>query len=257
MCARMRLQRGFTLIEMITVVVVLGIVAVIGTGFIVSATTSYQQTQSRALLVNTSRQALERMTRQLRGALPYSVRIINGGNCVQFMPIAAAGFYREPVPDEANGASPHDSIDTTPHTIDFGNDVYLSIGAMDSDELYGAVAPSRATIDGRSSTQVEFTSRTWRRNSLSRRFYLLDEPQAFCLFGDQLRFYSGLDATAGAVVDSGDYDLLARNAQSVGNPFVLSSASENRNVILAMNIGFSEGGESVQFDQEVLIRNVP
>lgn len=257
MRARLRWQRGFTLIEMITVVVVLGIVAVIGTGFIVNATTSYQQTQSRALLVNTGRQALERMTRQLRGALPYSVRITNGGNCVQFMPIAAAGFYREPVPDEANQAAPHASIDTTPHAIDFGEAVYLSIGAMDSDELYGAGAASRATIEARSDTQVEFASRTWQRNSLSRRFYLLDEPQAFCLFGDQLRFYSGQDVTAGEVSAADDYDLLARNSQALGNPFVLSSASENRNVILAMNIGFTEGGESVRFDQEVLIRNVP
>jgi len=257
MSVRLKWQRGFTLIEMITVVVVLGIVSVIGAGFIVNATISYQQTQSRALLVNTSRQALERMTRQLRGALPYSVRVTNGGNCVQFMPIAAAGFYREPVPDSANQAPPHTRIDTTPHAIDFGDAVYLSIGAMDSSELYGGSALSRASIESRSDTQVAFASRTWERNSLSQRFYLLDQPQAFCLLGDQLRFYSDQDVTASTVNTTGDFDLLARNAQAAGNPFVLSSASENRNVILAMNIGFSEGGERIRFDQEVLIRNVP
>ncbi len=53
-----RSERGFSLIELITVVVVLAVVATIGTGFIVSATESYRQTQARALLVNTGRQAV-------------------------------------------------------------------------------------------------------------------------------------------------------------------------------------------------------
>jgi MSHA biogenesis protein MshO len=53
-------QSGFTLIELITVIVILSILASIGTGFVVKATDSYQRTQTRALLVNTARQALER-----------------------------------------------------------------------------------------------------------------------------------------------------------------------------------------------------
>src|SRR6188768_3006752 len=93
------IQSGFTLIELITVIVILSILASIGTGFVVSATESYQRTQTRALLVNTARQALERMTRQLRIALPYSVRITNNGSCIEFMPIAAGGNYLEPVAD--------------------------------------------------------------------------------------------------------------------------------------------------------------
>src|SRR6187431_2626926 len=93
---------GFTLIELITVIVILSILASIGTGFVVKASESYQRTQTRALLVNTARQALERMTRQLRIALPYSVRITNNGNCAEFMPIAAGGHYFDPVPDAEN-----------------------------------------------------------------------------------------------------------------------------------------------------------
>lgn len=250
-------QQGFTLVELITVVVILAVVAVIGTGFIISSTENYQTTQTRALLVNTGRAALERMTRQLRVALPQGVRITNGGNCVQFLPIAGGGTYLNPVPDQNNGAAASGSINTSVHEVEFGSAEYLSIGALVSNELYGASAVSIAAVTGRSSTQVNFPSKVWERNSLSRRFYLLDNPQAFCLFGGELRFYENLDITSSGVDTSANYDLLARSAQASGSPFELSSGSEDRNINVILRIGFSEGGESVTFDQQVFIRNVP
>lgn len=251
-----RRQKGFTLVELITVVVILSLVAVIGTSFIVSATDSYQRTQSRALLANTGRQALERMTRQLRGALPYSLRITNGGACVQFMPVAGGGRYREPVPTRSDQPT-HDSIATTEHRVDFGEAVYLSIGAMDDSELYGPGAAARTGIISRNPSEVTFANRRWPRNSLSQRFFLLNEPEAFCLLGDELRYYANQDANDTGVIFDDAHDLLALNVQAGEPLFELSSASENRNVVLAINIRFGEGGESLSFDQEVLLRNVP
>lgn len=252
-----RAQRGFSLVELITVVVVLAIVATVGTGFIVSATESYRLTQTRALLVNTGRQAVERMTRQIRGALPYSVRVTNGSSCVEFMAIAGGGFYREAVPDQSNDALPSGEINTTPHDIEFGEVVYLSIGAMGSGELYGGSAVSRVAVLDRTPTSVRFPSHVWERNSLSHRFYLLNEPSAFCLFGGELRYYPELNVQANEVNTESEHSLLARNARAEGTAFALSAASDSRNVILEMNLGFSEGGETVTFRQEVLIRNVP
>lgn len=250
-------QRGFSLIELITVVVILSIVAVIGTNFIISSTENYQTTQTRALLVNTGRAALERMTRQLRLALPHSVRVTNDGNCVQFLPIAGGGTYLNAVPDQNNGAPASGSISTSIHQVEFGFAEYLSIGALTSNELYGADPASLETVTAQNSTQVSFAGKVWARNSLGRRFYLLDSPQAFCLFGDELRFYEELDITSNNVNAGNNYDLLSRNAQAAGNPFELSSGSEDRNVNVTLRIGFSEGGESMNFDQKVFIRNVP
>ncbi|WP_036187063.1 PilW family protein [Marinimicrobium agarilyticum] len=250
-------ESGFSLIELITVVVVLAVLATVGTGFIVSATESYQKTQTRAALVNTARMALERMTRQLRGAMPYSVRVTNSGNCVEFMPVAGGGFYRNPVPDKANNAPDHASIDTAPHSVDFGSADFISIGAMDSGELYGGAPVSLALVSSRSATSVGFPSRDWQRNSIGRRFFLLNAPQGFCLFGGQLRFYPNQDRTAAGIDVTSSYDLLAQGAQPMGAPFTLSSASDSRNVLVRMNIAFAEGDESLDFEQEVLIRNVP
>lgn len=250
--------QGFTLIELIVVMVILGILASIGVGFVVKVTDSYQTTQRRAVILNTARPALERMTRQLRDALPYSVRIVNSGNCVEFMPIAAGGNYLDQVPDQLNGAAAtSSSIAVSPYVIDFGTPQHVTIGALSASEIYGAGAQSRATYASGSSTSVVLTApKQWLRNSINQRFYLLDDPEAFCVVGNELRAYEGLDVNDSSVNLAGTYALLSRSVTAT-TPFVLEAGSENRNSIVTMDITFSKDSESMQFEQRVMIRNVP
>lgn len=248
--------RGFTLIELIVVLVVLSILAVMGAQFVVSSTQNYEATRTRALLVNTGRAALERMNRQLRGALPYSVQITNGGNCVRFMPIAGGGIYSSPVPDVANAAAASASIAVLPHGVEFGSANWVSIGAMSAGELYSG-NQSIAGLSGRSATNLTLGgAKVWARNSINRRFYLLDNPQAFCVAANQLRFYPNLNRTDANVDLTGNFDLMAAQVNAPA-PFSLSPGSENRNTLVFIDISFVSGGESVEFQQQVMIRNVP
>lgn len=247
---------GFTLIELITVIVLLSILATIGTGFVVKTTEAYQRTQTRALLVNTSRQALERMTRQLRIALPYSVRVTNGGSCLEFMPIAAGGNYFDPVPDNENLAALRTNIPASPVPVpaDFGTPVFVTIGAMSAAEIYGTTAVSREGYAGGNITLS--AAKRWQRNSINRRYYLLDNPQAFCLVGNVLRFYTGIDVAVADVNIAGASNIIARNVSAV-TPFALAAGTENRNTAIIISLDFSSGGETINFTQRVLIRNVP
>lgn len=245
---------GFTLIELITVIVLLSILATIGTGFVVKTTEAYQRTQTRALLVNTSRQALERMTRQLRIALPYSVRITNSGNCLEFMPIAAGGNYFSPVPDAENLAPIIATIAASPVSIDFGAAEHVAIGAMSASEIYGVTAASREGYAGGSITLD--APKRWLRNSINRRYYLLNNPQAFCVVGNQLQFYEGLNVADVNVDTSAANSIIARNI-SATTPFELAAGSENRNTAVIISLDFSSAGETINFTQRVLIRNVP
>lgn len=267
-------SRGFTLIELIVVMVVLSILAVIGTGFVVKTTDAYQRTQTRALLVNTARQALERMTRQLRVALPYSVRIINDGQCIEFMPIVAGGNYidgnttttfADPVPDVANGASPSSQFSVAPFTAvnTFGTPQHVTIGALGSAEIYTSPYVSRANYSP-TSTNILIrlaTTKRWQRNSINKRFYLLADPQAFCLVGSELHFYSGIPITAASVTTGAGASIIARNVAAANPsspiPFSLEMGTENRNTRINIALRFSSGGESIDFTQGVLIRNVP
>ncbi|GGY67936.1 MSHA biogenesis protein MshO [Cellvibrio zantedeschiae] len=266
--SKIKFSRGFTLIEVITVIVILSILAVLGTRFVLESTKAYQSTQTRSRLINTGRQAIERMSRQLRVALPYSVRLTNGNTCLEFMPIASGGNYADYVPDLVNGATATQALNVSPHVIDFGTAVYVSIGAMAPDELYGTSPTSRATLTSRSANQLNFSpARGWTRNSVNKRFYLLDRPQAFCVVNGQLRFYADQDANAtdinAAVNTASAFSILADNVTGSTTPFALTAGSENRNTVVRFNITFmqgtsiAEGAESIVINHSVMIRNVP
>lgn len=254
---RRKLMRGFTLIELVAVMVILSIVATIGVGFVVRATESYQSTQTRALLVNTARQSIERMTRQLRGALPYSVRLTNADQCLQFLPISAGGNYFNAVADQQNGAAGSATIPASPITVDFGAANYVAIGAMSAAEVYGDSPASLRGYAGYSSGALQLSSsQPWQRNSINKRFYLLDEAQAFCLVGNELHFYSGIDPEEAGVTLTDDSDILARNVTGA-EPFAIANGSENRNTLVSISLDFTSGGETINYTQRVFIRNVP
>lgn len=266
---------GFTLLEVITVIVILAILSVLGTRFVLDTTKAYQSTQTRARLINTGRQAIERMSRQLRVSLPYSVRLTNSNMCLEFMPIASGGNYRgalngagtaytDYVPDLINSITPSGTLIVSPHTIDFGTAQYVSIGAMDPTELYGASPAGRATLLSRTSTQLTFSpARGWARNSVNKRFYLLDKPQAFCVVNNQLRFYADQDVSSASVDTNSASSLLADNVTGTTAPFALTAGSENRNTVIQFNITFmqgtsiAQGAESIVINHAVMIRNVP
>lgn len=253
-------MRGFTLIEMIVVMVILSLLAALGGAFVLESTKSYETSQTRSRLVNTGRQAIERMSRQLRIALPYSLRLTNAGRCVEFMPLASGGNYSGFVPDLVNGAAASNSLNVSPHNIDFGVATFVSVGAMAPSELYGLNPSARATISVRTTTQITLTAaKIWQRNSLKQRFYLLNPPQAFCVVNSELRFYD--NQSAAAVVDpevdlASAYSVLANNVTAV-TPFTLTAGSENRNTQVQFDLTFSHATEAIAFNHLVMIRNVP
>lgn len=250
----MKRMRGFTLIELLTVIIITAIVGAMGVEFIVSAAESYAVSESRVRLSATGRQALERISRQVRGSMPYSVRITNSGQCLQFMPLAAGGFYTPEVPLD----QPISSITTSPYTIDFDSADYISIGALSPIELYGAGPLSLAVVSATSPTQVDFSSHQWQRNSESQRFYLVGSAQAFCLVSGQLRFYEDISPADAVVNTAAAGSLMARNASaSSANLFEISGNTAENNFIVTINLSFTEGGEQVDFFQEVSLRNVP
>ena len=88
--------RGFSLIELIIVIILTGILAGILFTIIRGPLQAYVQVERRATLVDIVETALQRMTREIRLALPYSVRANTPGGyvAVEFLRTIDGGRYR-------------------------------------------------------------------------------------------------------------------------------------------------------------------
>ncbi|RZJ10695.1 MAG: type II secretion system protein [Rubrivivax sp.] len=83
--------RGFTLIEAVMVITITGVVIGMVAIFIAPATTAYFDTSTRARLGDEADTALRRISRDLSGALPNSVRIT--GMSIELIPVSGAARY--------------------------------------------------------------------------------------------------------------------------------------------------------------------
>jgi MSHA biogenesis protein MshO len=75
-------QHGFTLVEMIIVIVITGIIGTVVAVFLRSPVQGYVDTVARAELADEADTAVRRLSRDLRLALPNSVRITNSGGSI-------------------------------------------------------------------------------------------------------------------------------------------------------------------------------
>ncbi len=106
-------QRGFSLVELIIAMVIMGIVAGIVSMFIVAPVRGYIATASRGEMVDTADNALRRIGRDVRKALANSVRIPGGsGVALELIPVASGGRFMTETGDVLDLSVVDTSIDT-------------------------------------------------------------------------------------------------------------------------------------------------
>ena len=100
-------RRGFTLIESIVVILLIGVLAAVAGVFIVQPFEAARDVTRRAELVDAAETALDRMTREIRLAVPNTVRV--DGNALEFLRSSTGGRYRR----LATGTGAGDTLDPT------------------------------------------------------------------------------------------------------------------------------------------------
>lgn len=163
-------QRGFTLIELIVVMVVTGILAGILVTFFSPAVNNYFASSRRAMLTDAADGAMRRMSRDIRVSVPNSVDIRSGsqGPCIGMLPSSSGGRFRTDRDVDWDNAHPNPADQSKPVTpgMTFGtfdattavsgnqND-WVLIGNQTYDEVYTSgnhgrlVAPPSAPPDPR------------------------------------------------------------------------------------------------------------
>lgn len=90
-------QRGFTLVELIMVIVIMGVIGGMVSVFMRGPIDAYFASARRAELTDVADTTVRRIARDLRGALPNSLRPPIGGGgslCIDFIPTKIGGRYR-------------------------------------------------------------------------------------------------------------------------------------------------------------------
>lgn len=103
-------QRGFTLVELIMVIVIMGVIGGMVSVFMRSPIDAYFASARRAELTDVADTTVRRMARDIRRALPNSLRLPTTGSpsgCIDFIPTKTGGRYR--IAPDANLAGAQDA----------------------------------------------------------------------------------------------------------------------------------------------------
>lgn len=260
----MQHMRGFTLVELVVVIAVMGILSIGAVAFITDASDGYASTVRRTELGSTMRLAAERMTRELRNALPNSVRV--SGNCLEFIPAEGGSSYLNlPVSIAATGfdvAAPIDASMAGARIAVFPD----STGAVYSLTDPGVISPPANYSPPDANNVVRVTMSSSHRfpvESPQRRFYLLRAPISYCVDRNRLWRYQDYGfvpvqpSAAALPTTMPGRSLIGEELLASAPPFTFANATLTRNAQVQIDFEFRDAADALRIHHVVQLRNVP
>ena len=280
---RSELRRGFTLIEVIITITLLGIVAAVVMVFIRAPVQGYVDQARRAALTDVADGAVRRIARDLHQALPNSVRIING-DALEFMPVRLIGRYRAAFGTDGMTGSGHplDFIGLTPPLDGTFDILGAPIQFQSTDEIviynlgpgvvddaghavadaFAAAPNNRRHYNGVSDTPLNtvstaVTTQPFPFDSPTHRFHVVDTPVTYSCKGGVLRRYWGypIAALQSDPPVGGITALLAD--QQVRCAFTYAPGITARLGLVSILLSITQDGEAVSLYQEIHVSNTP
>lgn len=264
---------GFTLVELVMVIVVLGILSAGSVIFISQSAQGLVDTSARQQMASTANIAVEKILREVRRALPNSVRTFSDGSnqCLEFVPINFSSDYVS-VPLTAPAASFEAIEFPNPTGTESG---FVAVYPNSLDSVYGnsagsnirAVSTSSASASAAASgLQTISLSAAYRfpTDSPTRRFFLVSQPVAFC--DDNNGRLWRYDSYGFQLQPDSSGSLPATNRRLIADSLLAGSLAFNvipmtlqRNAVVRVSLIVRRANSTEQVDltQEVQLRNVP
>lgn len=268
----MRNQSGFTLIEIVMVIVIMGILSAMASS-LAKPVEGYITSIDRADLSDAADTALLRISRDVRQALPNSIRINSSGSntSIDFLTITGGGRYRAS-PDSLGGgdvlnfSAADTSFDILGSSVDIvaGDQlVVYNLGVPGADAYEGNTASThvRRSVSsvGTSLTNVSITSSAAMPfDSQRHRFQIVHEQVRYIcdLTAKTLTRYAGFTiSTPAYAIPPGSSALLATGVTACN--FAYTSGSSHRSGLMTLNITLSNNSDSVTLQNQVHVQNVP
>ncbi|MDI3325073.1 type II secretion system protein [Pontibacterium granulatum] len=281
----MKKVSGFTLVELVIVIVLLSIMSLASVRFIANFAEGYVDTSRRQNMADVTQLAIERIGRELRNALPNSVRISNDANasCIEYIPVLGASSYDDlPVATASNTFS---AIPLGAGTIS-GDPLYVAVYPITGTNLYSVGAstmiaqlgnPAQFAADQALATEITVAlngNHQFPTESPASRFFIVGSPVSYCLntgTGDLYRYENYFDGGSDFYTDQPmladlpssepNRALLATDITTVAafpNPaFASLEISLQRNALVVFDLQVSDAGESVRIQHVVQVRNAP
>lgn len=274
--------RGFTLAELVVVIAIAGIIAASLAVFFKPAVDSYFDTRRRAEISSIADTALRRVGREVRRAVPNSVRLPSG-QCLEFVPAKTGGLYRRAA-DGVNANS--DPLDNTAADASFDvlSDLsaipaagdFVVIGNQNTSDLYAG--DTRAAISAWQSPPAPGGTVVGAgRITLSAakqfppaydggRFFVVDQNERSLFFACRNVGESGGNGTGELLRLTQDFNVASacpaaggvRLARSVSAcNFVYSPGVTQQSGFVWMQIELLEAGERVALAYGMHVSNVP
>jgi MSHA biogenesis protein MshO len=265
--------RGVTLLEMIMVIVITGIIGAAIALFIRQPVESYVDAARRAQLTDIADTALRRMTRDLRTALPNSVRVDGTGRYIEYLQTSGGGRYRAEVTDTATGnaldfTAPDDQFDVIGAMPDFSAAGTKYIVVYNLNSAPGVAASNAYGTDNREAyssnngtTITLAAAKQFPFASPGKRFHVVQYPVTYHCdpATGVLRRYWGYAfqlSPQPTPPAGGSNALLATQVSACGFAYT-ASGSTQRTGVVSLTLQISDGGETVRVFQQVHVSNVP
>ncbi|HXF17906.1 MAG TPA: type II secretion system protein [Burkholderiales bacterium] len=251
--------RGFTLTEAIMVIVITGILASMVAVFIQKPVQGFFDTTRRAALVDAADTILRRLSRDVREALPNSVRV-SAGTALEFLHVRSAGRYREQGPGDVLDFGTNDTsfavLGPTVNVQSGDSIVVYNLGVAGANAYQGtnislAVAPFGASL-----INVAIAGFAFPFSSSAKRFQVVDTPVSYICSGTQMRRYSGYAiVSAQPVPPGGTGSLIA--SQLSGCSFAYATGASEREALVTVSLALTDTGETVSLIYQIHVNNAP
>ena len=233
-------NNGFTLIELVIVIIVLSAIGVATSTYISTGVTIYTDISERDKELNSTRFAMERLRRDVLNALPNSLKVSPTSQCLTFIPIVKSSLYGNDFPISPMAPALSASIASiNNYTHESGDKAVVYL--LDELEL----STKSHEITALSGEVITFNiAASFPLGSPSKRLYIIRDSVQYCFLGNSLvRKVNNEDSVPMANDIKGDFEI--------------AEATLQRNGLAKVTFMLDFDGQEVPIEQTLHVNNVP